>query len=546
MYFDLADQPEIVQRAIGYGQDAWAVAQGWLASPAAWSQFGLLALAFLTAWLLTRKLRPWLEKILTPAEGRVSVLANIRRFLLVFVPLLLPLLAYAFTGIGEQLTRAIFNSGAVIAFGKRVFLLLAARVLVREIVADPLLKLLGRMILLPIMALYAVGLLDVAIERLNEMTVSLGNIEFSLMSVIRGVIAGSILFWLGRWSNDQTGTYIRRQEDMTPATRQLAAKAAEFAIFGAAFLLLMNIIGIPLTSLAVLGGAIGVGLGLGLQKIASNYISGVILLLEGQATVGDYVELDNGMAGTIVQTTARAMILETFDGRWIVVPNEDFITTRVINYSDQGSSNRYEVAFSVTYDTDINRVPDIIESAVATHPAVLDVPMPPDCELRGFGESGVEFAVEFWVNGIDDGRNKFTSDVGFLVWNALKDNGIEIPYPHRVIEVKGAAGLALAAPQTPAHTPAQAAAQTPDLLPSHPLPNGAPNGAASANGQAAALTNGHAPQPNGAGRPAAQPKQAQKKSAPPKPTLPQSARSVVPKPSLPRARPPAKPNGSKS
>jgi potassium efflux system protein len=106
--------------------------------------------------------------------------------------------------------------------------------------------------------------------------------------------------------------------------------------------------------LAVLTGALGVGIGFGLQKIASNFVSGVILLLEGQATVGDYVELDGGEAGTIVKMTARAAILETFDGKWIVVPNEDFIVTRVTNYSDSGSANRYDVAFSVSYDTDIN------------------------------------------------------------------------------------------------------------------------------------------------------------------------------------------------
>lgn len=225
---------------------------------------------------------------------------------------------------------------------------------------------------------------------------------------------------------------------MRPATRQLASKAAEIVIFGAAFLVLMNIMGISLTSLAVLGGAVGVGLGFGLQKIASNFISGVILLLEGQATVGDYVELDGGEAGTIVKTTARAMILETYDGRWIVVPNEDFITTRVVNYSDQGSANRYEAPFSVEYDTDINLVPDIVEAAASKHPEVLQKPYPPDCELRGFGESGVEFSVEFWVNGIDDGKHKYTSDVLFLVWNALKDNGITIPYPNRVVELKRA------------------------------------------------------------------------------------------------------------
>ena len=125
--------------------------------------------------------------------------------------------------------------------------------------------------------------------------------------------------------------------------------ATEIAIFGAAFMILINIMGISLTSLAVLGGAVGVGLGFGLQKFASNFISGVILLLEGRATVGDYVELDGGEAGTIIKTNVRSMILETYDGRWIVVPNEDFITTRVVNYSDQGSANRYEADFSVSY-----------------------------------------------------------------------------------------------------------------------------------------------------------------------------------------------------
>ncbi len=199
----------------------------------------------------------------------------------------------------------------------------------------------------------------------------------------------------------------------------------------------MNIMGISLSSLAVLGGAIGVGLGFGLQKIASNFISGVILLLEGQATVGDYVELDGGEAGTIVKMTARAAFLETYDGRWIVVPNEDFITIRVVNYSDSGSANRYEAPFSVSYDTDINLVPAIVEQAVAKHPEVLTHPFSPDCELRGFGGSGFNFSAEFWVNGIDDGQNKFTSDVLFLIWNALKDNDIQIPYPQRVVELKG-------------------------------------------------------------------------------------------------------------
>ena len=434
---DWENQPEIVQQAHAYAMMGWDLAREWLLSPAAWSQFALLVVAYLAALVFSRKLKPILTGLLTPPEEQDNIIARGRRFVLTFVPLLLPLLAYGLTGMGENITRSIFGSGDVIAFGKRVFLFLAVRILVHRIIREPFLKALGKYILIPVAAIYALGLLDKVTAWLQGTVVPLGNMSFDLLWLIKAIVIGSIIFWLGRWSNDQSANFIQQQKEMRPATRQLAVKAAEIAIFGAAFLILMNILGISLTSLAVLGGAIGVGLGFGLQKIAANFISGVILLLEGQATVGDYVELDGGEAGTIVKTTARAMILETFDGRWIVVPNEDFITTRVVNYSDQGSANRYEAPFSVSYDTDINLVPDIIEKAVSKLDFVLDDPDKPDCELRAFADSGVEFAVEFWVNGIDDGKNRFTPQVLFAIWNALKEHDIEIPYPQRVVHHKG-------------------------------------------------------------------------------------------------------------
>ncbi|MEO0378700.1 MAG: mechanosensitive ion channel domain-containing protein [Pseudomonadota bacterium] len=436
MEFDLESQPQIVQTIIGYGQQGYDIALTWLLSAGAWSQFGLLVVAFVAALLLTRKLQPWLAQFLDPGESD-SMLAKARRFVALFLPLMLPLLAYAFTGLGETAVRAIFDSGAVIAFGKRVFLFLAVRAMVRDIISDPFLKLLGRFVLIPVAALYALGFLDVVAAQLEATVVPLGNLSFNLLWMIQFAVVGGVIFWLGQWSNSQSTDFIQKQDEMRPSIRQLLAKAVEFLIFAVGFLVVMNIMGVNLSALAVLGGAIGVGLGFGLQKIASNFISGVILLVEGQATVGDYVELDGGEAGIIVKMTARAAILETYDGRWIVVPNEDFITTRVVNYSDSGSANRYEAPFSVSYDTDINLIPDMIEAAVSKHPEVLDKPYPPDCELRGFGDSGIDFAVEFWVNGVDDGPNKYTSDVLFLIWNALKDNNITIPYPHRTIEVSG-------------------------------------------------------------------------------------------------------------
>jgi len=420
----------------------------WLVSPAAWSQFALLAVAFIFAVLLTRRLQPAITKFLTPAEGADGMIAQARLFILSLSPLLMPLIAYALTAVGEEFTRSLFGSGAVIAFGKRVFLFIAVRALVRDALTDPFLRMLGRYVLIPLAALYTLGALDPLMLRLSETMIELGNIRFSVLSLLRGLIVGSLLFWLGGWSNRQSADYIQKQKELRPATRQLAVKAAEIAIFGGAFLLLMSIMGIDLTAIAVLGGALGVGIGLGLQQIAANFVSGVILLIEGQTTVGDYVELDGGEAGTIVKMTARACVLETFDGKWIVVPNDHFITTRVVNYSDQGSANRYDATFSVSYDTDINTVPAIIEAAVAALPFVLTTPDAPDCELRGFGDSGIDFAVEYWVSGIDDGKNKYQSKVLFAIWNALKDNGIAIPYPHRAVEFKG---------QMPAALPGQVA-----------------------------------------------------------------------------------------
>jgi len=429
------DPQQLLDTALGFLDQGIEIAKNWILSPAAWSQFALLVAAYLLARLINRIVGPKITRLLTPENNRIPLLSKVRLFVLQFLPLMLPLFAYAFTGMGEAAVTAMFGSGPVIGFGKRVFLFLAIRAFARDILTDPFLKLLGKFVLIPAGALYALGILDPAIAALGAAQVNIGNISFSALALLRGAIAGSILFWLGQWSNQQSTGFIEKQ-DMRPAIRQLTIKVAEFAIFGIAFLLLMNIMGIDLGALAVLGGAIGVGLGFGLQKIASNFISGVILLVEGQATVGDYVELDGGEAGTIIKMMARATILETYDGKWIVVPNEDFITTRVVNYSDSGSANRLEVPFSVSYDTDINRVPALIEAAVAAHPAVLSAPEEPDCELRGFGESGIDFAVEFWVEGIDDGENKYTSDILFVVWNTLKENDIKIPYPQRVVELK--------------------------------------------------------------------------------------------------------------
>ncbi|MGB3278503.1 MAG: mechanosensitive ion channel protein MscS, partial [Pseudorhodobacter sp.] len=248
----MENMPAFVETLIEWVKPLTDTAMQWLVSPAAWSQFALLAVAFLMAIFLTRRLQPLWVKLLTPPEGSDGKIAQMRLLVLSLSPLLMPLTAYGLTAIGEEFTRSLFGSGAVIAFGKRVFMFIAVRALVRDALTDPFLILLGRYVLIPVAALYTLGALDPMMLRLSETMIELGNIRFSVLSLIRGVIAGSLLFWLGGWSNRQSAEYIQKQKELRPATRQLAVKAAEIAIFGAAFLLLMSIMGIDLTAIAVL------------------------------------------------------------------------------------------------------------------------------------------------------------------------------------------------------------------------------------------------------------------------------------------------------
>lgn len=357
------------------------------------SQFALLALAYSAAVVARRRLLPVATRVVTPRDGAEGIPARSRPWFRSLAPLLLPVLAFAFTAAGEEISRSLFGSGEVIAFGKRVFLFIAARIFVRDMLTDPFLRLLGRFVLVPLAALNMMGLLDPITQRLAETAVELGDIRFSALGLIRGVIAGALLFRLWSWSNRQAADCIKRQEDLRPATRELAVKAAEVAIFSAAFLLLMQIMGIDLTAVSVLGGALGVGIGLGLQQIAANFGSGIILLVEGHTTVGDFVEFDGGRAGTVVEMTARTCIIETVDGRRIVVPNENVITSRIANSSGAGKAHRRQGAFPV----------------------------------------------ESCVNGIGDRTGTCRAPAPFAIRHALGAEAFSISSPRRVVELRGAA-----------------------------------------------------------------------------------------------------------
>ena len=311
---------------------------------------------------------------------------------------------------------------------------------IKSFVANSIIAAFMRYIGLPIVFLHLIGVLPTVITALESISVTVGNIELSAYGILRVLIFGALLFWLGRASNTVGKDIIRNQKSLDIATKEVFAKLFEVAVFCVIFLLLLNIMGINLTALAVFGGALGVGLGLGLQSIASNFISGIIILLDRSLTVGDYVELEDGSKGFVREFKMRYAILETYDGKDILVPNEKFISALLINWTHKDPKQRYRIDFSVAYHTDIRAMVEIIKEAVAEHPQVLsgeDVPLEerPDCEIDSFGDSGVNMFVEFWMEGIDDGKNRVGGDLLLLIFETLREHDISIPFPQREVRI---------------------------------------------------------------------------------------------------------------
>jgi small-conductance mechanosensitive channel len=200
--------------------------------------------------------------------------------------------------------------------------------------------------------------------------------------------------------------------------------------------------GINITALAVFGGALGVGLGFGLQQIASNFISGIIILLDRSISIGDHIELEDGRSGTLRELNMRFGVIETYDGKDIVVPNEQFIVSSYTNWTHKDPNQRYSLEFQVAYSTDLDLLFDNIRAICAAHPQVLsgdDLPIElrPDAEIAGFGDSGIDILVEFWMAAIDDGKNRVGADLLHSIWRSIQEHGMEIPFPQREVRIIG-------------------------------------------------------------------------------------------------------------
>lgn len=269
----------------------------------------------------------------------------------------------------------------------------------------------------------------------EEFTFYIGSIRVSLLLIVKFLLAFVLFFWLAGIVSEFGETRIHKIRRMSLRNRALFTKAFQVLIYFIAFLIALDIIGLDLTGLTVFSGAIGLGIGIGLQKISSNFISGIIMLFERAVEEGDLIEMSDGTTGFVRRTNARFTLLETFESREILIPNEDFITDRVTNWTFTNQIGRIDIKIGVAYGSDLKLVQSILLAAAGSHPRAVLEPEPA-CFLTAFGDSSVDFILYFWVDEITSGRYGPRSDVLFEISEQFERHNISIPFPQRDIHLR--------------------------------------------------------------------------------------------------------------
>jgi small-conductance mechanosensitive channel len=418
--------------------ETWAVIQHWATSPEFYAQLAAIACAVLLAFLSMRGAQRWIKFFADePVTGKVL---GLRTFLFQLQQLIFPILNILFLEIAVDVGDSVWKQSALIRLAQSVALIFLVYTVATRFVPSRGMRGLVQWIGIPIGTLHVFGVLDDVSKFLDDIALTAGDIHISAYALLRTLIFGAVLFWLGRLSNTVGKDVIRNRQSLDIGTREVFAKLFEIGVFVVIFLLLLQVMGINLTALAVFGGALGVGLGFGLQQIASNFVSGIIILLDRSITIGDHVELEDGRNGTLRELNMRYGILETFDGKDIMVPNEKFITSSYTNWTHKNKLQRYPLKLQVAYSTDLDLLFDNIRAICAAHPKVLsgdDLPIEirPDAEIAGFGDNGIDILVEFWMEGIDDGENRVGADLLHSIWRSIQENGMQIPFPQREVRI---------------------------------------------------------------------------------------------------------------
>lgn len=401
--------------------------------PSTGLQLVVLLAVLLAAVLVGRPLKRYLKTL----SGKTKVPA-VSRMILAFSNIAIAFAWLVFQWIGIGLAKQLdLHYGAL----KIVASLLTAWVVIRLV--SHLIKDSGWSKVIAISAwtlaaLNIMGFLDDVTHILGEIGTSVGGVRITLLAVIKGGVALVILLWLAGVISEIIDKRIQLVRNITPSGKALMAKVTKILLVTLALLVGLNSVGIDLTGLAIFSGALGVGLGFGLQKIFSNLVSGFILLLDKSIKPGDVIAVGSTY-GWINSLGARYASVVTRDGVEHLIPNEELITQRVENWSHSNNFVRLRIPIGISYRSDVPLAMELCLRALEGVQRVLKDPAP-RCLIRGFGDSSVDLELRVWITDPENGRSNLNSEIYLNVWNLFHEHGIEIPFPQRDLHIKSVLG----------------------------------------------------------------------------------------------------------
>ncbi len=286
-----------------------------------------------------------------------------------------------------------------------------------------------------VIVLYILDLHDDAYVFLQSLVIPLGTLRISVLSILAGLVALVVFLWLAGFVSRIVEKRVEAADDIPPSMRVLVGKLVRFVLFTSALFATLMVMGIDLTALAVFGGALGLGLGFGLQKVVSNLFSGLILLFDKSIKPGDVIEVEQTY-GAVNSLRTRYTSVITRDKKEVLIPNEDFITQRVVNWSFTDRNVRVRANVGIAYGSDVREAIEMCTKAASEAERVLEEPGPRTL-LVGFGESSIDLEIRFWIADPQNGVTSVRSEVLLNVWDAFKEHGIEIPFPQRDVRLIG-------------------------------------------------------------------------------------------------------------
>lgn len=418
-----------------FAESATGLAQQFLSYEGLY-QLAVISSSCLLAWLIANPAQKLVARVWPGAEDDGSFLRNARA---VIQKLIFPALWVLTLWIGSAAFRTLGTGNDLVRI---VASMLQAWVLIRlfsTFVRDPLWSRTFAAIAWLIAALNILRLLNPTIALLDGMSLNVGEARLSLYMVLKGFAILVILVWFTSFVSRFIQARVNQQENLTPSVKTLVSQAVRIVLMFATIMLAMKAIGVDLTAFAVFSGAVGVGIGFGLQSVTSNLVAGIIILLEQSIKVGDFVELESGLTGEVREINIRSTRVTTNDNVDILVPNSEFISNRVTNWTLREDFKRTRVPFGVAYGTDKELVKKAALEAADAVPHMLTGTQakPPQVWLVGFGESSLDFELVVWIKPESVKRpSAVHADYNWALETALCKYGIEIPFPQRDLRIR--------------------------------------------------------------------------------------------------------------